>query len=278
LHTEYSIVDGLVRISELSNQVIERGMSCVAITDQCNLFAMVKFYKAACKAGIKPIFGADVWVEDDSDNEQLFRLVLLCQNQKGYQQLTRLISRSYLEGQKLGKPIIKKSWLFEANEGLIVLSGGRLGDVGVALLSQDINKAQTLAREYQQHFGDRFYIELMRTGRVDEDSYLHFAVELAASTDIPVVASNDVCFTLADDFEAHEARVCINGGWTLDNHKRPKLYHEQQYLRSASEMVELFSDIPEAIENTVEIAKRCNLELSLGKNYLPEFPVPAGMT
>ncbi len=278
LHTEYSLVDGLVRIKPLAKAVAEKGMPAVAVTDQSNLFAMVKFYRAAMAQGIKPIIGVDIWLASDDEPNQPHRLTLLCQNNDGYRNLTELVSRTYTEGQHRGIPVLQPDWLKGHCEGLIALSGGREGDVGRALLAGDAVRVQACLHRWQQYFPDRYYLELQRTGRPEEEDYLHAAVALAQSADLPVVATNDVRFLQTGDFEAHEARVCIHDGRTLDDPRRPKNYSEQQYLRSPEEMLELFSDIPEALENTVEIARRCNVELTLGKNFLPDFPIPDGLT
>ncbi|MCF6337086.1 MAG: DNA polymerase III subunit alpha [Gammaproteobacteria bacterium] len=278
LHTEYSLVDGLVRIKPLAKAVADKGMPAVAVTDQSNLFAMVKFYRAAMAQGIKPIIGVDIWLANDDEPTQPHRLTLLCQNNAGYRNLTELVSRTYTEGQHRGIPVLQPEWLEGHCDGLIALSGGREGDVGRALLAGDTARVQVCLSRWQQLFPDRYYLELQRTGRPEEDYYLHAAVALAYSADLPVVATNDVRFLQTGDFEAHEARVCIHDGRTLDDPRRPKNYSEQQYLRSPEEMAELFSDIPEALENTVEIAKRCNVELTLGENFLPDFPIPDGLT
>ncbi len=258
--------------------VEEAGMPAVAMTDQNNLFGMVKFYRAARAQGLKPIFGVDVLLEDTEDETLLYHMILLCQNEMGYKNITKLISQAYMKGQKLGVPRVTREWVREFSEGVIVLSGARDGDVGYSLLAGNIEEAKTRLTEWKEVFPDRYYVELQRTGRTGEDEYLHAAVALAEQTNTPVVATNDVRFLTRDGFEAHEARVCINRGYTLDDKKRPKDYSPDQYLRSADEMIALFSDIPEAIENTVEIAKRCTVGLTLGKNYLPLFPIPEGMT
>jgi len=258
--------------------VEEGGMPAVAMTDQNNLFAMVKFYRAARAQGLKPIFGVDVLLEDEEDETLLYHMILLCQNNTGYHNITKLISLAFMEGQKLGVPRVTRSWIAEHSEGVIALSGARDGDVGYSLLAGNHEQAKARLQEWQKIFPDRYYLELQRTGRENEDEYFHAAIKLAEETGTPVVATNDARFLTAPDFEAHEARVCIHDGFTLDDNRRPKKYSEQQYLRSADEMIELFSDIPEAIENTLEIAKRCTVELTLGKNYLPEFPIPEGMT
>ncbi len=276
LHTEYSLIDSTIRVKSLVAAAVEAGMPAVAVTDQCNLFAMVKFYRAAQQAGIKPLIGVDLPVHDVG-NGQPANVVLLCQNHAGYLNLTHLVSRAYLEGQQQGVPGIRREWLTGRSDGLIALSGGRRGDVGLALLAQRMDDARRLAQEWASLFPDRFYLELQRTGREGEEDYLHAAVDLAAELDLPVVATNDVRFLTTDGFEAHEARVCIHEGRTLNDARRARHYSAQQYLRTPEEMAELFADIPEALANTVEIAKRCNLELTLGKNVLPAFPVPEGL-
>jgi len=275
LHTEYSLVDGLIRIKSLVKQVAAAGMPAVAVTDMSNLFALIKFYKAALNAGVKPLVGVETWVQR-SDGESS-RLVLLCQNLDGYRHLTRLVSRGYLEGQQRGVPILNYAWLKGNTDGLIALSGGREGELGQALLNDRLGQAQTWLADWRLLFPERFYLEVQRTGRPQEEEYLEAALDLAVATGTPVVATNAVCFLQRDDFEAHEARVCIHEGATLADPNRPRRYSHQQYLRTPEEMAELFADLPEALENTVEIARRCNLRLELGKNVLPEFPTPAGM-
>ena len=278
LHTEYSIVDGIVRIKPLAKAVAEAGMPAVAVTDQSNMFALVKFYRACQAAGVKPIVGVDCWVTSEDDPTQPTKLTLLCINNQGYLNLTELVSKGYTEGQHRGIPMLQKSWFAGQTDGLIALSGGRLGDVGLALLSENEELASSRLNDWMQLFPNNFYLELQRTGRVNEEDYLHAAVDLAIKNDVPVVATNEVRFIKTEDFDAHEARVCIHDGRTLDDPRRPKLYSDQQYLRSPEEMIELFKDIPSAIENTVEIAKRCTVTLTLGKNYLPDFPIPDGLT
>ena len=253
-------------------------MPAVALTDFNNFFGAVKFYKAAQAAGVKPILGADFLLLDESGEGAPTQLVLLVKDQLGYANLTKLISRAYQEGQRQGVPYIRKSWLSGFSEGLIALSGGRNGDIGVALVSGRQADAATALQEYMTLFGDRFYLELQRTGRADEEDYLHAAVELASQFSCPVVATNDVRFIDRGEFEAHEARVCIHEGRALDDPRRERRFSEQQYLRSAEEMAELFADIPEALENSVEIARRCSLELRLGEYFLPDYPIPEGMT
>jgi len=278
LHTEYSLVDSVVRIKPMVKAVAEAGMPAVAVTDQSNMFAMVKFYRAAMAAGVKPIIGVDMWVQNPAQPTRPWRLVLLCKNRAGYRNLTELVSRTYLEGQHQSIPMLDLEWLQGASAGLIALSGGREGDIGEALLAGNRALAEQRLHAWLQLFPDHFYLEVQRTGRSREEDYLHAVVELAAAHDVPVVATNDVHFLERDEFEAHEARVCIHDGRTLDDPRRPRRHSEQQYLRSPQEMQELFSDLPEALENSVEIARRCNLELSFGTNYLPDFPVPQGLS
>ncbi len=273
LHSEYSLVDGLVRIEELVERAVELGMPAVALTDFSNIFGLIKFYKEASAAGVKPIAGSDVLVEEGGS---IHPLTLLVASGEGYRNLMRLLSRGWLEGQQLGKPVLQRQWLVGATEGLIALSGGRDGVIGQQLLSGREEAAEQFARDAMNLFPDSFYLELCRTGRPQEEDYLHRAVALAARIDCPVVATNDVRFLAREDYEAHEARVCIQEGRALADPRRPRAYSQFQYLRPAAEMEQLFADLPEALENSVEIARRCSLSIELGKYHLPEFPVPGG--
>ncbi|VAW47808.1 DNA polymerase III alpha subunit [hydrothermal vent metagenome] len=280
VHSEYSVIDSTIGIKPLLALTQSTEQPAIALTDQSNLFALIKFYRAANGAGIKPVIGADVLIEDRGGG--IFSAVLLCQNEQGYLNLSHLISQSYLKNQTLHQnrvvALIKREWLETYNQGLIVLSGGRTGDIGVALLAENAALVTSRMQWWQEHFANRFYLELVRTGRENEEVYIHKAAELALEYDVPVVATNDVRFASADDFEAHEIRTCISSGHVLVDQNRPKLYSEQQYFRTTQEMVELFKDFPEAIENSVEIARRCSVTLSLDTYFLPDFPVPEGMT
>ena len=278
VHTEYSLVDGIVRIKPLIKALAAAGMPAVAVTDACNLFALVKYYKAALAAGVKPICGSDLQMVNPVADGLPSGITLLVQNDTGYHNLTCLISRAYQEGQVQGKPMVRKAWVEELSDGLIALSGGAQGDIGRALLGGKPELAEALLDQWMAAFPGRFYLELSRTGRAGEEDYLHAAMALAAARQCPVVATNEVCFLSQDQFDAHEARVCINEGRTLDDPRRERRYSDQQYLRTPEEMAELFADIPEALANTVEIARRCNLELTFGKYYLPEYPIPEGHT
>ena len=275
VHSEYSISNSIVRLDDLMNRIKSHGMPAVAITDNTNLFALVKFYRKAVAAGIKPIAGATLCLKE---GEESYYITLLCQNNTGYLNLTQLISKAYIEGQVRGCPTIQWDWLTLMNEGLIVLSGGKDGDVGRALLANNQPLIEMRLKRWLQYFPDRYYLELHRTNREGEAVYLHEAIALAERFQVPVVATNNVYFMKRDDFEAHEARVCIHSGHVLDDSRRPRRYTEFQYLRSSQEMIELFSDIPEALQNTVEIAKRCTLQLSLGTACLPQFPLPEGIS
>ncbi|MEN9450804.1 MAG: hypothetical protein RJA83_1422 [Pseudomonadota bacterium] len=277
LHTEYSLSDGLIRIDKLVSKADELSMPAIAVTDLSNLFATIKFYQAAIKKGIKPIVGAECRIINDLFPDQAFQLILLCQNQVGYRNLIQLISRAYLENQQEGKPVLQKSWFENYSDGLIALSGAREGDIASYLMKNNKPLAAEILQSWLKLFPNRFYLQLQRLGRPLEEDYIGSAVELAKEYSVPVVATNEVCFIAAEDFEAHEARVCINSGYTLNDPKRPKLYTNQQYLRSMEEMVTLFADIPSALTNSVEIAKRCNLEIELDASFLPNFPIPAGM-
>lgn len=278
VHTEFSLVNGLVRIKALAGKVSEDEIPAIAITDQSNLCAFVKFYKGMRGVGAKPILGADIYLENEDDETAPYTMTLLAKNQQGYQNLTELISLGFTQGQKFGRAVIKRSWLEDAAEGLIALSGGRMGDVGSVLVSGKYGLAKQRAEHWMRVFPNSFYLELNRTKRENEEECLHESVRLAREIQCPVVATNDVQFLSRDDYEAHEARVCIADGDTLDDPRRIRRYSEEQYLKSTEEMLELFSDIPEAVQNTIEIAKRCNVEIRLGEYFLPQYPVPEGMT
>ncbi|WP_227369050.1 DNA polymerase III subunit alpha [Halomonas sp. M20] len=278
VHSEYSLVDGLVRLKPLVKATAETGMPAVTVTDEANLFGLVKVYKAAQGAGLKPIIGADLWLENAHDADHPYRLTLLAMDDEGYRNLTELISRGWMEGQRQGLAVLKKAWVFEQSAGLIALSGAREGEVGRFLLAGHEDDAGTLLNEWQAYFPKRFYLELQRTGRQYDEECVHSSVALAARTGTPVVATNDVRFISREDYWAHETRVAIGEGKALDDRRREKRYSEEQYLKSPTEMAELFADIPEALENSVMIAARCNVDVRLGEIFLPEFPIPEGMS
>ncbi len=272
VHTEYSLVDSLLRVDSLVDAVADQRMPACAITDQGNVSALVKFYKPALARGVKPIVGADLWVAESRDDREPSRMTLLCQNRAGFKRLSALLTKSAVQGSVGGRHLLLKEWLeLAALEGLIGLSGGQHGELGKALASGRGTRGAEVLDYWQKLLPGRFYIELQRLGRAGEREYLAHAVEAAAAHRVPVVATNDVCFLSRDDFEAHETRVCIAQGVTLEDASRARSYSEQQYLRSPREMAELFADLPEAIENTVEIAKRCSLEVDVGKVFLPDF-------
>ena len=279
LHTEYSLIDSVVRVPDLVDAVSAAGMAAVAVTDQSNLFAMVKFYRAALAKGVKPVVGVDLLVKEHGERAQPSKITLLCQSQRGYGNATRLVSRAYLEGQQRGIPTIDRDWLtFENVDGLIALSCASEGDVGRALVNGREKDAERALDFWAGLFPGRFYVELQRVGRPGEENYIAAAVDLAARRNIPVVATNPVCFLKQDDFESHEARVCIHDGALLADPGRTRRYTQQQYLRSPQEMAVLFADVPEALANSVQIARRCSLVLKLGEARLPPYPVPGGIT
>src|SRR5580658_6765661 len=277
LHTEFSLVDSVVRVPSLMQAVAGAQMPAVALTDQSNLFAMVKFYRAALERGIKPIVGVELAVAETGERRQSSRIALLCQSEIGYRNVTRLLSRVYLEGQVRGAPMVERRWL-QASElhGLIALSCATDGDVGRALVHGREQDAARALDFWLELFGDRFYLELQRVGKADEEAHIAAAVALAARRGLPVVATNDVRFLTPQDVESHEARVCIQEGTLLVDPSRTRRYTGQQYLRTPAEMAALFADVPEALTNSVEIARRCSLALRLGEMRLPEYPVPDG--
>ena len=274
-HSEYSVENSLIRIPKLVEKAKELGMSAIALTDNANLFAAVKLYKEAKGAGIKPIFGAELVLKGEEQNTSL---LLLCQNHEGYLNLSELISLSYLQGQTIDSVSITAEQLQAHHQGLILIALPVRSDVAQHLINNQITKATQQAQAWQAVFGDRFYLGVQRTSRTHDERHLHLCIELGLTLDIPLVATNDVEFLQKQDFDAHEARICISQGGLLDDARREKRYHAEQYLKSGKEMETLFSDLPELIINSAEIAKRCNVHFELyKKNYLPDFPIPEGL-
>ncbi len=276
VHTEYSLVDGLLRVGDYVSALVEKGMTSAAVTELHNVFSMVKFYRKCLDMGVKPIIGAEINLADEQGDDKDHRLVLLCRNNDGFRNLAELVTRSYTHGQARGAPVIRREWLKQHAADLIALSGARNGAIGQSLMHNQIENAREHLAWFRDLFPDRFYLELQRTGRQGEDIYIEEVMDLATEFDMPAVATNDVRFLTPDDFAAHEARVCIHSGYTLNDPKRPRLYSNEQYLKTAEQMAELFHDLPEALENSVNIARRCNLELQFDDYHLPEFPVPEG--
>ncbi|WP_295625030.1 DNA polymerase III subunit alpha [uncultured Nitrosomonas sp.] len=277
MHSEYSILDSTIRIHDVVTKAVADQMPALTLTDLSNLFGLVKFYQTASKNGIKPILGCDVWIANESDRSKPIRLLLLCQTHAGYLLLSRLLSRAYRENQLQGKAEIKESWLHSnewGTEGLIALSGSRLGDIGLSLLQSNVSQAEIQTQKWASLFPDRFYLEIQRDGHANEAGLIQHSLALARKFNLPIVATQAVQFLNADDYRAHEARVCIAEGYVLEDKRRPRSFTEQQYFKTQAEMAQLFADIPAALANTIEIAKRCNLVLELGVNRLPLFPTP----
>jgi len=276
-HSEYSVVDGMVRIGDYVKRAAKDGMPALALTDLSNLFGAVKFYSAARGKGVKPILGCDVWLENPANRDQPSRVLLLCQSHAGYLRLCQLLTRAYLSNQYRGRAEVRREWLTESGtEGLLLLSGGGNGDVGQALMQDNVKLAQELAAQWQASFPNRYYLEVQRVGQPQQEALIARTLDIACALNLPVVATHPIQFLDTDDHKAHEARVCIAEGYVLADRRRPRHFTEQQYFKTQAEMAELFADIPEALANSVEIAKRCNLTLTLGKNYLPQFPTPHG--
>ncbi len=284
LHSEYSVVDGIVRIDDAVAAAAADGMPALALTDLSNVFGMVKFYRAAREAGVKPIVGCDIWLTNETDRDKPFRLLLLVQNHTGYLHLCTLLTRAYRSNQYRGRAEILREWFAEAGtDGLIALSGAHHGDIGQALIADNGAAAAKIAREWAQLFPARFYIEVQRPGPgamttgaavVAVEICVQRSLKLAAHVQLPVVATHPVQFLRPDDFRAHEARVCISEGYMLSDQRRPRLFTAQQYFLKQEEILNIFNDLPDALANSVEIAKRCNLTLELGKSKLPQFPTP----
>jgi DNA polymerase III subunit alpha len=278
LHTEFSVVDGTVRIDEAAKAAASAGLAALAVTDLSNLFGAVKFYKDARGKGIKPIIGAEVFLDmggaESSKEPVLTRIVLLTQNKQGYLNLCELIARGWTKNVVRANAVLKLIWLQELSQGLILLSGAQAGPLGSALMQGDLGKASEIALQLSSAFPHRFYIELQRAGRADDEAHVAAAVRLAAKMKLPVVATHPIQFLTADDYEAHEARICISEGEILGNARRVRKFTREQYFKSSAEMAQLFADVPSALANSVEIAKRCSLTLELGKSKLPHFPTP----
>ncbi|MEY3804377.1 MAG: polymerase alpha subunit, partial [Pseudomonadota bacterium] len=277
-HSEYSIVDGIVRIDDYVQQARADNMPALALTDLNNLFGAIKFYKAARAKGLKPILGCDIWLENPLNRDQPSRLLLLCQSHAGYLLLCQLLSRAYLSNQHRGRAEFKRAWFEECGtEGLILLSGAMQGEVGQACVQGNLALAKKLAQEWHDLFPDRYYLEVQRVATdasAQQEAYIAQARAIANSLSLPLVATQPIQFISPDDFRAHEARTCISEGYVLADTRRPKHFTPEQYFKTQQQLTDLFADMPDALQNTVEIAKRCNLSLTLGKNYLPNFPTP----
>ncbi|MGE5337399.1 MAG: DNA polymerase III subunit alpha [Gemmatimonadota bacterium] len=279
LHSEFSVVDGLVRIDDAVKAAAGDGQGALALTDSANLFGAVRFYKATRAKGVKPILGCDLWVTNDADRDHPYRLLVLAQDHAGYLNLCELLSRAWLENQHRNRAEVRSEWLGgAATRGLIALSGGAQGEVGVHLLAGNRAAARATAQRLADAFPRRFYLELQRAGRPGDAECTVATLPLAVELKLPVVATHPVQFIAPDEFRAHEARVCIAEGYTLADPRRPRRFTAEQYFKTAAEMAQLFGDIPAALGNAVEIARRCNLELTLGKARLPDFPTPPGVT
>ncbi len=277
LHSEYSVVDGTVRLDEVLPRAKADQMPALALTDLNNLFGAIKFYRAARGLGIKPILGCDVWLTNNENRDQPHRLLLLCANAAGYRSLCELLSRAFRTNQYRGRAELQQAWLESNSDGLIALSGAALGDVGKALLQDNVRAAEQCLTRWKALFPDAFYVELQRTGAPQQEHYIRKAVALAARHGVPVVATHPVQFIDQDSFRAHEARVCVSEGYTLGDPRRKREFTKAQYFKTQAEMEALFADLPAALTNSVEIAKRCNAELELGKNRLPDYPTPEGL-
>jgi DNA polymerase-3 subunit alpha len=278
LHSEYSIADGIVRIPDAVAAAKRDAMPALALTDLSNVFGLVKFYLEARKCGIKPIVGCDVFISNPAERDKPHRLLLLCQSNTGYLRLCDLLTRAYRENQYRGRPEFDRQWLREGTDGLIALSGAHLGEAGGALLNGNKTAARQIVHEYAGLFPGRYYLEVQRTGFAREEAHLRETLQLAAELGLPVVATHPVQFISIDDYKAHETRVCIAEGYVLNDKRRVRNFTAQQYFKTQAEMAALFADLPEALQNSVEIAKRCNLTLNLGKPHLPDFPIPNGIS
>jgi len=279
MHSEYSVTDGIVRIDDAVAKAKADGMPALALTDASNVFGMVKFYIAARAAGVKPLIGADCWIQNDSDRDKPFRALLLCSSRAGFLRLSELLSRAWLKNQHRARAEIAMGWFKELDtEGLIALSGFAGGELGHALAGGNAAAAEKLASAWAKLFPGRFYLEVQRAGAPHTEQLVGATLALGVKLRLPVVATHPVQFSSPDDFKAHEARVCISQGYVLGDQRRPKHFTPEQYFKTQDEMARLFADVPQALQNAVEIARRCNLEIELGKSRLPAFPTPNGVS
>ncbi|HLT27935.1 MAG TPA: PHP domain-containing protein, partial [Zeimonas sp.] len=285
VHTEYSVSDSIVRIEALVERAVADRQPAIAVTDLANLFGWVKFYKAARARGLKPICGVDAWLTNEPDRDRPFRMLLLARDRTGYLRLCRLLSRAWIENEYRGRGELRAEWFDERDEdgrlvgeGLIALSGAQHGDVGQALLAGNASGAAELARAWARRFPGAWYLEVQRSGHPEAEAQTRAAAQLAARLSLPLVATHPVQFLERDDYRAHEARVCIAQGAVLADPRRVRVFAPEQHFRTRDEMAELFADLPSALANSVEIARRCNVSMVLGKPQLPQFPTPDGVS
>ncbi len=279
-HSEYSIQDGIVRLDPILEEVSNQGGVALGITDSMNLFGALRFYSHALADGIKPIVGCDLWITNlEGKRDNPYRLTVYCQNHEGYLSLCELLSRGWMKNQYLGRGEVRLDWLTEENcKGLICLSGGPQGVIEHYLLEGDSAQANAIVEQLKSAFPGRFYLEVQRANRKNDEAVVAHIAELSVQAGLPMVATHPVQFLHKEDFNAHEVRCCIAGGYVLADPHRPKLFTEEQYLKTEEEMRELFADIPQAIDNTVVVAQRCNLDGVFQKPQLPLFPTPEGVS
>ncbi|HUL57523.1 MAG TPA: DNA polymerase III subunit alpha, partial [Usitatibacter sp.] len=277
MHTEYSVVDGMARVDDAVAAAAADGMPALAITDASNVFGAIKFFQAARGQGVQPVIGCDLWITNEKSRDTPYRVAVLCRNREGYLTLCELLTRAHAENHWRGRAEVRREWLRGA-KGLIVLSGAQAGDVGMALASGQPDVAEKLARAWGEDFPGAFYVEVQRVDPARSAALVQACVELASRLSLPVVATHPIQFVRPGDYRAHEARVCIAQGYVLGDSRRPREFSASQYFKTQAEMAELFADLPAALENSVEIARRCSFEFSLGKSRLPDFPTPKGVS
>jgi len=285
LHSEFSITDGIVRVSEKPkyHDAVQRAqalaMPAIGLSDLMSLFGAVKHYKACREVGLKPIMSVDAWITNPDDPDKPFRTLLIAKNRAGFGRLSELLTQAFRTNQQRGRAEIKKEWIAAAsNADLICLSGAQLGEIGLAIINSNHAAAKTACQWWAAQFPGHFYLELQRSGHAECEPCVQGQLDLAEEFDLPVVATHPIQFMDREDFQAHEARTCIAEGYVMADKRRPRRFTEEQYFKSVEEMQALFADVPEALANSVEIARRCNVEIVIGKNYLPLFPTPDGMS
>lgn len=279
LHTEFSIDDGILHVEDAVRLAKSDEMFALAITDLNNVFGLVKFYKYCRKNGIKPIIGAEINVLTDDNDEMHYKILLLAKNYVGYRQISELITRAYSDGKINDMPYVSESWLLNSvYSDIIMLSGAILGDVGKLIILNKFDQALQKASMWSKVFPNNYYLELQRFANLDADQVLIHSIEIANKLELPVVATHPIQFGKANDYLAHEIRVCVADGVQLEDDRRRSKFSQDQYFKSQKEMLELFSDIPSSITNTIEIAKRCNVEIVLGTYFLPDFVTPSNIS
>ena len=279
IHSEFSLLDGANRIKDLPVRAKELGMKAMAITDHGVMYGVIDFYKACKKEGIKPIIGCEVYVasrtrfDKEPQDKKYYHLILLAKNNKGYQNLSKLVSLGFTEGYYY-KPRIDLEILEKYHEGIICLSGCLAGSVSQAILNGNIEEAENVAKWHKNVFGEDYYLEIQNNGVKEQVMVNQKIIQIARRLDIPIVATNDAHYLKREDAYNHEVLLCIQTGKRITDEDRMRFETDELYVKSPEEMSEYFKNFPDAIENTVKIAEKCNVEFEFGHTILPNYDVP----